>query len=322
VGGDKPRKETRIPRIFLGYGDRGSSSLTNIRRSCPPRSRCSCIIYFPRTYGLWTDQAPLSLRSLVTPVTNSVLSLSFPLFYFHPSILHPRAPAHPDSRSGFFFQLYGSRGCFLSIFANRQDLKSRKQPLSRSFFLPSRLSIVVFYFSLFFFSSFMLPLKENLPCDPAKSARAFYVPGDPHGIVSRSSARTGWNGHIGTSSERSRERWSFARMTNQSHAPAADPMNSPATNAIEEENSWHAPLGSSGSDDYRTNKYRMHGVLNCARSSSSVAGNKRGIRNRAQFSIELWISKPLPEAILVVILLSLGMVTRRLQAGDCLAVGR
>lgn len=38
----------------------------------------------------------------------------------------------------------------------------------------------------------MFPLKENLPCDPVKSARAFYVPDDPYGIVSRSSARAGW----------------------------------------------------------------------------------------------------------------------------------
>jgi len=41
-----------------------------------------------------------------------------------------------------------------------------------------------------------------------------------------------------------------------------------------------------------------------------------------QFSTEIWISKLLPEAILAVILLSLGMATRRLRAGDCLAIGR
>lgn len=67
-------------RIFPGYGDRDSSSRT-IRRSCPPRSRCSCIIYFPQTYGLWTGQLPFRFGVLlVTPVTNSALSLFLSLF--------------------------------------------------------------------------------------------------------------------------------------------------------------------------------------------------------------------------------------------------
>lgn len=122
------------------------------------------------------------------------VSRSLSLLRFHPSALHPRP--RPPSRFPSRFLLSTlriARGCFLSIFANRRDLKSKKQqpspspsfyqsfpPLGRRF-----LSL----FLLYFFSSFMFPLKENLPCDPAKSARAFYVPDDPHGIVSRSSAR-------------------------------------------------------------------------------------------------------------------------------------
>lgn len=196
--------------------------------------------------------APLSLRSLVTPVTNSVLSpsLSPHLLCFHPSILHLRPPLLRISSFNF-----GSRSCFLSIFANRRDLKSRKQPLSRSFFPASPASRSPFSLSFF---PFMFPLKENLPCDPAKSARAFYVPDDPHGIVSRSSADgDGVETDVDTSSECTTGTTELHSMTNQSHAPVAGPMSFPAADAVEEKNSWHAPLGSSESDGYRTNKYRM-----------------------------------------------------------------
>lgn len=198
VGGDQSRKERErlrfpyFPRIW-GIGVHPLSDQHPAELSAP----VPVLVYylFPADVWIMDRPTPLSLRSLVTPVTNSALSLALFLhsaFILRFSTPRPRPPSRFPSRF-LLSTLRIARGCFLSIFANRRDLKSKKQqpspspsiyqsfpPLGRRF-----LSL----FLLYFFSSFMFPLKENLPCDPAKSARAFYVPDDPHGIVSRSSAR-------------------------------------------------------------------------------------------------------------------------------------
>lgn len=148
---------------------------------------------------------PLSLRSFVTPVTNFVLPipLSLPLsFCYHSSILHP-SPTIPIPVPVSFFNFADREVVFSRSSRTVEILNLRSScclALSTSL---SRLSIAVFsFFHSSFFLSSVFPLKENLPCDRAKSARAFYVPDDPYGIVSRTSARTGVETDLGILSER------------------------------------------------------------------------------------------------------------------------
>jgi len=66
-------------RIFLGYGRYEDSSSDQHPAEPTTRSRCSCIIYFPRTYGLWFDH-PLSLWSPVTLPTSHLSRTPFSFF--------------------------------------------------------------------------------------------------------------------------------------------------------------------------------------------------------------------------------------------------
>lgn len=108
VGGDQSRKERDsgfpyFPRIW-GIGVHPLSDQHPAELSAP----VPVLVYylFPADVWIMDRPTPLSLRSLVTPVTNSVLSLA--LFLHSAFILQfsiPDRARRPDSRPGFFFQL-------------------------------------------------------------------------------------------------------------------------------------------------------------------------------------------------------------------------
>ena len=213
--------------------------------------------------------APLPLQSLVTTVTNSSFSISLFLFPAVSTLLlsfnsPPLNNYHPDSRPDFFFQLRGSQGCFLSIFANRREILNPRSSrcLTLSFFLSPPFDSRFFPFFFLFFSFFFfvrISAERKSPVRPGEERASVLRAQWPARNCLKIVRTEGVETDAGTLSERYPGTMKLRSDDKPiSRADCGSDELSGCADAIEEENSWHAPLGSSGSDNYRTNEYRMH----------------------------------------------------------------
>lgn len=186
--GDELRAETRTPYFPHGYGGEGFHILTNIRWSQP----FGVLIYYLFPVDVWIiarrtpftspRRGPRVSPFLFLDLSFSTLFSSFnsPSRKTNPQLLADTDA--PDPLSRLPFQLDRALFPLDPRTVVRILNPGSSRPLSLSSLSWPRCFPFVFRHPDF-------RRETNLPYDPTWSARAFYVSDDPHGIVSRSSAR-------------------------------------------------------------------------------------------------------------------------------------